>query len=881
MESERWKKAKDIFEQAMVIGPGSRARFLDAACAGDATIRLEVDELLCSLDTAASFLEVPAVGKKTNNLEPGQTLSRYKIVEQIGSGGMGEVFLATDVTLKRKVALKLLPAEFTTDQERLQRFEQEALAASALNHPNILTIYEIGESDGMNFIATEYIDGATLRSLIQAGDLTFEKILDIAIQSVSALSAAHDVSIVHRDIKPENIMVRTDGIVKILDFGLAKSVAPPEHDEDAETIRLGQTREGMIMGTVAYMSPEQARGRPVDTRTDIWSFGVVLYEMIAGCTPFRGETASDTIASILKTDPETLSDETPAELRRIVTKSMRHDRDERYQTANDLLIDLRNLKQDLEFNKKLERKSGTISGSQLATASKTTTNEEPANTLAISTVVNRPSRSAIAAIAFAVIILGVTGVGYYFLRGTPAAQLTMEPAKIESLAVLPFANSNQETEYLSDGITESLINSLSNLPSLRVISRDTAFNFKGTTAPLADIAKTLNVRTVLTGKMTQQGDSMTIQADLVDVATNSQVWGERYNVKMSDILNIEAQIAQRITEKLQLKLNAQQQAQISKRYTENSEAYSEYLKGRYYTLQYSPDGHRKALEHLNRAVDIDPTFALAYAGIADAYTTVSEGLLPPREALPKAKTAAQKAIDLDDKVADAWAARGHARIHELDRSAIDDLNHAASLAPNSLTTQLWVGEYYMIWDVEKSIQVLENAARMDPLSPIPPAFIGFDYYLLRQYDKAIIYGHKSMELDPHFATERAYIAQTYCAMGDAKSAENELNKIPPEAIDGLSLSAKAKVLAIQGKRREAEGVLVQMRRLAETQYVSPFEIAAVYVSLNDRDQAFAYLNKAYDDGSEHLGFMRNMPLFDPIRDDPRYSELIKRIGFDR
>lgn len=467
MKPEHWQQIKQIFDEASRLAPDKRLQFLDEVCADDKSVRIEVEELLKSFDKSTSFLETPAISKQTNELKKGQIISHYEIIEPIGAGGMGEVFLAKDITLKRKVALKILPLEFTEQKERLQRFEQEALAASALNHPNILTIYEIGASDGVNFIATEFIEGETLRQIIKRNDLTFAEILEIAVQCVSAISAAHASGIIHRDIKPENIMIRRDNLVKVLDFGLAKTVKAVEIEESDKT--LVNTKQRVIMETGRYMSPEQTRGKDFDARSDLWSFGVVLYEMIARNVPFDGETASDVIAAILKTNPEPLSAETPDELQRIVSKTLRQSKDERYQTAKDLLVDLKNLKQDFDFTEKLERGNRSFSGEQKTLVRRENTNEQAAKTVTFASVEYVKSNKIAAILASLILLTGISAIGYYLLREKSIVSQTQEISKIDSLAVLPFENANQETEYLSDGITKSLINSLSNLPNLRVI----------------------------------------------------------------------------------------------------------------------------------------------------------------------------------------------------------------------------------------------------------------------------------------------------------------------------------------------------------------------------------------------------------------------------
>ena len=694
-------------------------------------------------------------------------------------------------------------------------------------------------------------------------------------------------------------MLRPDGLVKVLDFGLAKltekATAAQPLGADAATRLQINTAPGVVMGTFNYMSPEQARGKEVDLRTDIWSFGVVLYEMIAARLPFTGETGSDVIAAILKTDPvplKQLAPETPEELQRIVAKCLRSDREARYQTARDLLIDLKTLKQELEFEAKLERTASTEtrdrSEERATTAAETEALTQNTNTPALSSAEyiakEIGSRRRIVVPALLVLILGVALGIYYLTKNKVAndgASVAGNDAAIESMAVLPFANASQDpnAEYLSDGITESLINNLSQLPGLKVTSRNSVFRYKGNGTDAQKAGKELNVRAVLAGNVKQINDQLVINVELIDVNDNHQIWGDQYVRKFADILKVQNEITQEVSGKLRLKLTNALQQQIARHSTDNPEAYREYLKGRFYTLQYSPDGHTKALEHLNRAIEIDPTYALAYAGIADAYTTADDWLLPPSEALSKAKAAADKALALDNELAEAWSARGHARLHEWDKGAIEDLNKSIELAPNTLTNQLWLGEYYMIFDVEKSVPVLEKAAILDPLSPLPPGFLSFDYYMLRQPEKAIAYAKKTIELDPTFYLEHSYLARFYAYQGDFKSALDELGKVPPEAVDVYAISTRGFIFGRQGKRAEAEKAIAELRKLSETQYVSPFEFAVVYNSLGDRDQTFFWLDKAFADRSESLGFIRTLPDFDSIRSDPRYAELLRRIGF--
>jgi eukaryotic-like serine/threonine-protein kinase len=551
----------------------------------------------------------------------GKTLSHYQVTEKLGAGGMGEVYLAQDTQLRRKVALKLLPAQFTKDEDRLHRFEQEAYAASALNHPNIITIHEIGQVGDSHFIATEFIDGQTLRQQMTSR-LRLTEALDVVIQVASALTAAHAAGILHRDVKPENVMLRPDGLVKVLDFGLAKLAerSSPRMGAEAPTAAQVDTDPGTVMGTAQYMSPEQARGLKVDGRTDIFSLGVVLYEMVAGRAPFEGATAADLIISIVEKEPAPLSRYAPdvrAELQRIVSKALRKDRETRYQTVKDLLIDLKSLREELEFEAKLERSGErnvtrgelvTPSGGQAGVA---------AGELVVSTeeagVVVRTTSSAEylvgevrrhkgpVLLALAILIIAGAAI-FYSARGGKA---------IDSVAVLPFVNASADpdTEYLSDGITESLINSLSQVSRIKVIARSSVFRYKGRETDPRAVGRELGVQAVLTGRVMQRGDDLSISAELMDARDNSHIWGEQYHRKLADLLTVQQEITRDMSEKLRLKLSGEEQKRLTKSYTENAEAFQLYSKGRYYWNRQTEDGTKKAIECFQQAIDKDPNYA--------------------------------------------------------------------------------------------------------------------------------------------------------------------------------------------------------------------------------------------------------------------------------
>jgi len=882
MESERWERAKEIFEQAMEIAPVLRERFLDDACSGDPVVRQEVEELLCSYDVSDEFMERPAASEVAreivgagSKLDIGRMLLHYEIIAPLGEGGMGEVYLARDTKLGRRVAIKVLPSNSVESEEANGRLLREAQSAAKLDHPNICTIHEISGVDGRQFIVMQYVEGKSLAAKIKDGSLTGQESIHIAAQIANALATAHSSGIIHRDIKPANIIINEKGEAKILDFGLAKQVTKGGIGAESATAEMFSTK-GAVLGTVPYMSPEQVKGEKLDGRTDIFSVGAMLYEMFSGTQPFRRDNNAETIAAILNHEPPI--DTIPAELTPIITKCIAKDKNERFSDANDLASNLKSVRNVFG----IETSTIPIRSSQNDTNTLRIDGRNSAAIAADTGSITLPltRKFKIAAVLIAIIAFGgIATLSYFASRNRNDAPAVVSRLPINSLAVLPFENVNPDTEYLSDGVAESLINSLSDLPNLRVISRATVFGFKGKKETAAEVGKELNVEAILTGKFSQIGDIVTIQAELTDLTTNSQLWGERFNVKLSELFEVQEQIAKQITDKLQIKLDNEQKAQIAKHYTDNPDAYREYLKGRFYSLQYTPDGHKKALEHLNKAIEMDPTYALAYAGLADAYTTASDGLLPPREALTKAKSASQKAIDLDDKLAEAWAAHGHARLHEWDKGAIDDLNKAIELSPSSMTTQLWLGEYYLIWDVERSIKILEKAGEIDPLSPLPPSLLSFAYYMLRQPDKSIDIAKKALEIDPKFFTEHTYLARFYAFSGDLKSAKAELDKIPPEAADVFVISTRGAISAFEGKRSEAEKATAELEKLSAKQYVSPIELAFVYNVLDERDKTFFYLERSFEDRSENLSFIRNLPDYDKVRNDPRYSDLIRRMGF--
>src|SRR2546428_2047299 len=622
MTSERWEQVGKLYQAALALQPNKRETFLDDACGDDTALRREVESLLAAEDGAGSFLAAGAMKDAAKILVEdtslslvGKQIGHYHVLSLLGSGGMGEVYLAEDTRVKRKVALKLLPAELTANQDRLRRFEQEAQAASALNHTNIITIHEIGQVNGLNFIVTEFIAGETLRQRMATERMNLPAVLDVAIQAAGALAAAHAAGIVHRDLKPENIMLRPDGLIKVLDFGLAKLTEPPTANVDTEapTVARVDTKMGTVMGTAQYMSPEQARGLKVDARTDIFSLGVVLYEMLAGRAPFTGETTADYISVVLQKEPQplsTLAPDTPAELQSIISKALRKDKNERYQTVKDLLIDLTTLKQELEFAAKLERSAPPDSKDAAARNSAQAPNAamENAQTQATTAratssaeyIASRIKQHRLVIAGLAVLLLAVIGFSYWFY-----AHRASNLAQIESIAVLPFVNAsgNAEVEYLSDGMTDMLITSLSQLPKLSVKARSSVFRYKNKEASPQQVGKELNVQAVLTGRLVQRGNDLTLHIELVDVKTETALWSGDYNRSMTNLVALQGEIARDVSEKLRVRLTSNEKQRLDKRGTENAEAYRAYLKGIFYWNKGLSPGYEKSRVYFQPPID--------------------------------------------------------------------------------------------------------------------------------------------------------------------------------------------------------------------------------------------------------------------------------------
>ncbi len=838
-------------------------------------------------------------------LSPNSQFGRYEIRSLLGKGGMGEVYLAYDTQLRRQVAIKLLPAEFTQNKVRLSRFEREAYAASSLNHPNILTIHEIGQQNGLHYMATEYIEGESLRQRMTRTRIELREVLGIATQVADALSAAHQAGIVHRDIKPENVMLRRDGYVKVLDFGLAKladetaaAAKQAEVDMDAQTMTVAvKTEPGVVMGTASYMSPEQARGLELDGRSDIWSIGVVIYELVAGRLPFEGATTTDVLAMILHREPPSLllhKSEVPAELERIVEKGLAKEKEERYQTAKDLSVDVKRLRQRLEVEAELERsvapdtrggavaatsgRDPAISGTTKATESAPTAEANAARNVTSAEYVigevKRHKRGVL--LVLATLIAAIAGLTYFFYFAQSGK------AAIDKVAVLPFVNASNDpnAEYLSDGISDSLINSLSLLPQLKVIARSSTFKYKGKEIDPQEVALALGVEAIVTGRIVQRGDDLQISVEMVKAEDKTQMWGAQYNRKAADLQAVQEEMARTISEKLRLRLTGAQEQQLTKHATKNPEAYQLYLNGVFYRRKPGRGNVQKAIDYYTQAIALDPNFSLAYAGVADAYRFLGvNSVMDPKEALGKARAAAQKALEIDETVAEAHVALGLIKEDVWEWSeAESEFKRALELNPNLAESHFRYGNYLSLMGRHtEALSEMKKAAEYDPLRIPLKISEGNLLYRARRYDESVQVLQNALKLDPS-PLGHVFLGYTYDAKGMYAEAINEYQKAL-SIIQGESTTVECYLgyaYAMSGQRNKALAILNKLKTTKD--YVSPGELATLYAGLGDKDSAFQSLERSYSGRDPQMQFLKVDPHFDLLRSDPRFQNLMRRVG---
>jgi eukaryotic-like serine/threonine-protein kinase len=805
---------------------------------------------------------------------------------------MGEVYLAQDIRLHRKVALKLLPVAVASNKDRMRRFEQEAQAAAALNHPNIATIYEIGEHEGRHFIAMEFIDGQTLRELIYSQRPDLQKLLGYLQHVAEGLAKAHAAGIVHRDLKPDNIMVTRDGHAKVLDFGLAKLLEKPQvsssTSSEIETALLPQqSTPGVVLGTVGYMSPEQAQGRTgeIDHRSDIFSFGCVLFEAATRHKSFAGKDALDSLHNIVHAPTPLVKDfnsAAPDELQRIVRRCLAKDPDDRYHAIKDVAIELKELRRELQLH--AESTAPAVS-SDFDTASRQSSDTSGASSNAEYVVSSIKQHKMAAAL---VILLILIAVAAGILATRSFLNSRSSEAAIDSIAVLPFENQNHQadTEYLSDGLTESIINSLTQIPNLKVIARGSAFRYKGRNVDPLAAGHELSVRAVLTGRLLQRGDNLTVSAELMDIRDNKQLWGDQYERKVSDLLTVQREIAKEISSSLRLKLSGSEQTRITKRYTDNPEAYELYLKGRFYWNKRTAEGVRKGLDYFQEAIAKDPSYALAYTGIADCYSLealhIDVGSLSPSEAAPKAKEAAMKALEMDDSLPEAHTSLAFVKLNfDWDWAGSEtEFKRALALNPNDAAAHHWYSHLLTAMGrTQESLAESKRALELDPLGLIINVHLGWHYLNAHEYDLAINQIKKGLEMDPNFGVGHWYLGLCYEQKGKYAEAESELRKAQDLLKGNEAIAADiGHIYAVSGRKDQALKVIQGLNDLAKRQYVSSYNVGLIYFGLGDKDRGLEWLENAYRERSDLLVYLNSDPRLAEMHADPRFVDLVRRVG---
>lgn len=777
-----------------------------------------------------------------------ERLGPYEILAPIGAGGMGEVYRARDTRLNREVAIKVLPEHLAQDPEALARFQREAKAVAALAHPNILVLYDVGSAGSVHYAVTELLEGETLRERLSRGPVAWRKAAELGAAIAEGLAAAHSKGIVHQDVKPANIFLTSDGRVKILDFGLAQMRDSPAQSDETVTV----TEAGpAVMGTIGYMSPEQVRGEKVGTASDIFSLGCVLYEMVTARRAFTGKSATDTMAAILKEEPPALSgsgNSIAPDLDRVIERCLAKEPAQRFHSAHDLAFALRSLSSASGEQKPVSAPIGI-------------------------------SRGRIVAAAAALMLILAAG-GFYYWRSRASGN-------IDSLAVLPFVNmsGSADADWLSDGITESLIDSLSELPNLKVMSRSAVFRYKGKDADPRAIGRELGVRAVLTGRLTQHGNDLSVSAELVRVDDNTELWGDLYDRKLADALSVQRDIAAHISDKLRAKLNDAQKTQIARGQTDNPEAYELYLKGRFYAAKFDAEDLNKGLDDIRQAIALDPNYALAYDGLAYYYEIVEDLYFPVGEVMPKAKEAARKALEIDGSIAESHVQMGNIdTMYDFDWAGAErEYKRAIEINPNYAPAHenyAWL--LTAVGRMTEAVAESRRAEQLDPLSTEIASFAGWWLYFARRYDEAVTQFGKCLDLDPNYPICHWELGQTYAEQGrfsDAIAAQAGVLKMDPRW--SWASADEARAYALSGRREQAQRQLDELlaRASSKSSHVAKYALARLYAALGDKNRALDELEQSFAERSFFFDFIRSDPEMDGLRSEPRFQDLVRKMNF--